>query len=208
MRLEYRIVFFSFALSGCVTQATEQETPFEFGKLRATLNGSDFVGAFGRDSVIAIWDTLSGSMQIEGNKQVRGHGPSVRVQMKCTALPKPGTYAIKNPFSPVSAEAFLGASALERLWPVHGRRIHAFLSDSMPPGSLVLDTVDTVNRIIRGRFAGALRSVNRTAAETLYVRAAFFGRLRIEPSFARPPFGPWSPLFDRDCGRIRNAVSM
>jgi hypothetical protein len=77
----------------------------------------------------------------------------------------------------------------------------------MPSGNLELDTIDTVGGVIRGRFAVALRSFNRVPAETLNVRAAFFGRLRVDHRFGERPV-LWAPMFDRDCERIRDAVAM
>ena len=207
MRLHIRIAVIALAAWGCASPAAETEPRFEFGKVRAKLNGSDFVGVFGPDSVIAIWDTIPDQMQIEGDKPIRGRKPLVRVLMRCSALPKPGIYAIKNPFSPVSVEAFLQPTAWQLIWPLRGGRSRAFLSDSMPTGTLTLESVDPVNGIIKGRFAVSLRSFNRSPAETLDVRGTFFGRLQIEPRFPRPSMR-WSPLFERDCERIRNAISI
>lgn len=195
-----------FTVSSCTTHRTEGAPPFEFGKLRANLNGSEFVGAFARDSIIAVYDALSGQLQIEGDRQVGGRRPLVRLVMLCTDFPKAATYPIKGMRSPVHVESYLEPTFWERLWPLHDRRNRAFLSDSMPPGQLQLDTIDTVARVIRGRFEVALRSFNRAPAETLLVRGAFFGRLSVD----HRPGGPvrWTPLFDRDCERIRNEVSM
>lgn len=196
------------ALLACTRSRTEKETPFEFGKLRANLNGSEFVGAFSRDSIIAIYNPNAGQIQIEGDKQVGGRRPLVRVQMRCATFPKAGIYPIRGGLlSPVYVEAFLEPTWWERAWPLHGRRIRSFLSDSMPPGKLELDTIDTVGGVIRGRFAVALRSFNRVPAETLNVRGAFFGRLNVEHRFGAPPV-LWAPMFDRDCERIRDAVAM
>jgi len=195
------------ALYSCTTPVTERETPFEFGKLRANLNGSEFVGAFGRDSIIAIYTPGEGGLQIEGDRQVRGRRPLVRVQMRCATLPKAGIYPIKGLLSPVYVESVLEATAWERAWPLHGRRIRSFLSDSMPPGKLELDTIDTVAGVIRGRFTVALRSFNRAPAETLDIRGVFFGRLSVDHRFNMPQVR-WAPEFDRDCERIRDAVSM
>jgi hypothetical protein len=196
------------AILACTRPMPERETPFEFGKLRANLNGSEFIGAFGRDSIIAVYTPNAGQIQIEGDKQVRGRKPLVRVLMRCTTFPKAGIYPIKGGLlSPVYVEAFLEPTGWERAWPLHGRRIRAFLSDSMPPGKLELDTIDTVGGVMRGRFAVALRSSNRVPAETLNVRGAFFGRLSVERRFHDPPV-LWAPMFDRDCERILNAVAM
>jgi hypothetical protein len=195
------------ALYGCTTPLTEREIPFEFGKLRADVNGSDFVGAFGRDSIIAVYLPSGGTIQIEGDKQVRGRRPLVRVQMRCAIFPKAGTYPIKGLLSPVYVESFQEPTAWERAWPIHGGRIRSFLSDSMPPGKLQLDTIDTVAGVIKGRVDVALRSFNRVPAETLTVRGAFFGRLGVERRFGEAA-GPWARELDRDCQRIRDAVSM
>jgi hypothetical protein len=190
----------------CTTHQTERNPPFEFGKLRANLNGTEFAGAFGRDSTIAIYDALSGQLQIEGDRQVGGRRPLVRLIMLCTDFPKAATYPIRGMRSPVHVESYLEPTVSERLWPMHGRRDRAFLSDSMPSGQLQLETIDTVARVIRGRFEVALRSFHRIPAETLLVRGTFFGRLSVDHRSGEPV--RWTPLFDRDCERIRNAVSM
>jgi len=194
-------------LVACTRPSTEREPLFEFGKLRASLNGSDFVGGFTRDSIIAIYSPSQGQVEIIGEKQVRGRKPSVRVFMRCAIFPKAGTYPIRGMRTPVFVEAFLEPSAWERAWPLHRREIHSFLSDSMPPGRLELDTIDTVSGVIKGRFAAALRSANRVPAETLNVQGAFFGRIHMERRFGDRGVG-WSPLFDLDCERIRDAVAM
>ena len=201
------LVIAGITLSTCTTPRNEREPSFEFGKLRADLNGNEFVGAFGTDSVIAIYDASAGQLQIAGDEQVRGHLPSLRLFMRCAAFPKPGTYPIKGMRSPVHVQGFLEPTALQRAWPLHGRVDRAFLSDSMPRGKLELDTIDTVAEVIKGRFSVGLRSFNRSPAETLIVHGAFFGRLSTEHRFGELPIR-WTPLFDRDCESIRNAVLM
>jgi len=208
MRFAYRVLVAALAVSSCAPQDSGREAPFEFGKLRANLNGSEFAGIFGRDSILAMWDTSAGQMQIEGDKRSRGRRPEiVRFTMRCGVLPRPGTYAIRNPFSPVSAEAFAEPTRWQRIWPLHGEKYRAFLSESMPPGRLVLDAVDSANALIKGHFNVSLRSVNRTPAETLHVRGTFLGRLDLQQHFPRPR-RRWAPLFQTDCERIRDAVSM
>ncbi len=206
MRPDYRIIACISTICACVVSVTEQAIPFEFGKFRAHLNGSEFAGSFSSDSVIAIYSSNSGQMQIEGNRRRPGNPRIVRVFLRCTGFPKAGTYAIKSSLSPVSAEAFLGPSAWDRAWPIRGREIRGFISDSMPPGNLILETSDSLNGVVRGRLAVSLRSYNRVPAETLHVKAAFFGRVSM-PEFPWRDLR-WSPMFDRDCERIRNAVSM
>ena len=192
------------AVYACAAPSTQPETQFEFGRLRAEMNSRSFAGVFGPDSIIAIWDTSSGQMQIEGDKRVRGRFPDVvRVTMRCSGVPKPGNYAIRNPFTPVSADAFIAPTGWQRIWPLRGVRNRAFLSDSMPAGNLILERVDS---LIKGRFEVSLRSFNRTPAETLHVRGTFFGRLSIHN--APRPHAHWAPTFQTDCERIRNAVSM
>jgi hypothetical protein len=175
--------------------------------LRAKLNGSEFAGVFGPDSILAMWDTSAGQLQIQGDQRGGRRPNLVRVTMRCIALPKPGNYAIRNLFSPVSAEAFVQPTSWQRIWPLRGERYRAFLSDSMPPGSLMLDTIDSANGVIKGRFTVSLRSMNRTPAETLHVRGTFFGRLDLQQHFPRPK-GKRAPGFHTDCERIRDAVSM
>jgi len=206
MRHRYKLLVAALAISGCASHSDE-EPPFEFGKLRAKVNGSHFAGSFAPDSVIAIWDSSVRQMQIEGDQR-QGQPPDlVRVTMRCIGLPRPGNYAIRNLFSPVSAEAFVPPTRWQRMWPYRGIRLRAFLSDSMPAGVLALDEVDSANRIIKGHLNVSLRTFNRTPAETLNVRGSFFGRLDV----GRPSPGArgrWAPPFQADCERIRNAVSM
>jgi hypothetical protein len=206
MNLKSSFAIAIVTVAACTTPRTEGDPPFEFGKLRANMNGTEFVGAFARDSIIAVYDAISGQLQIEGDRQVGGRRPLVRLVMLCTDFPKAATYPIKGMRSPVHVESYLEPTFWERLWPLYGRRDRVFISNSLPSGQLQLDTIDTVARVIRGRFEVALRSLNRARAETLLVRGAFFGRLSVD----HRPGGPvrWTPLFDRDCERIRNAVSM
>jgi hypothetical protein len=175
--------------------------------LRANLNANEFVGVFDRDSVIAVYDENAGQLQIEGDQQVGGRRPLVRLLMRCTAFPKAGTYPIKGMRSPVHVQGFLEPTAMQRAWPLHRRVDRAFLSDSMPWGKLELDTIDTVAAVIKGRFSVGLRSFNRSPAETLIVHGAFFGRLGTNHTLGEPPIR-WSPMFDRDCESIRNSVLM
>jgi hypothetical protein len=195
-------------LGACTTPVTGNENTVAFGQLAAKLNGESFVGSFGPDSTIALYNPIVGQIQIEGDKRVSGQRPLVvRLQMRCTDLPKLGSYPIGNPFSPVAAEAFLNPSIWDRVWPLHRREIRSFISDSMPPGRLELESIDTTAGVIKGRFAVKLRSFNRAPAETLDVRGAFFGGLRVTRRLGeRVP--RWAPEFNRDCERIRNAVSM
>lgn len=71
------------------------------------MNAQDFVGVFGPGSIIAIWSTDIGQMQIEGDKRGGGRPVIVRFDMRCSALPKPGNYEVRNMLTPVSAQAFL-----------------------------------------------------------------------------------------------------
>jgi len=204
MRSYFRLLSFAL-ICACASASAQTQSEFEFGKLRGEVNGKTFAGVFGRNSVIAIWDSSVGQLQIQGDRRERSRRTeSVRVTMRCGSVPKPGTYAIGNPFSPVSSEAFIAPTGWERIWPLRGTANRPFLSDSMPPGTLVLERVDS---IIKGRFEVSLRTFNRTPADTLHVRATFFGRLAIYPDYPRPRLH-WSPLYRTDCERIRNAVSM
>lgn len=203
MRVRLSVVSL-IAICACGAPAGQTEIQFEFGRLNARLNNSEFSGLFGRDSIIAIWDSSSGHLQIEGHKRVRGRFPDiVRVTMRCGARPKPGNYAIRNPFTPVSAYAYIASTGWQRIWPLRGQRNRPFLSDSMPLGSLILERVDSV---VKGRFEVSLRSFNRAPAETLNVRGTFFGRLLVNNSPRSPV--RWAPGYQTDCERIRNAVSM
>ena len=206
MRFYLRVLCVALAVVCAYAQSPGQAgTQFEFGKLLAQVNGKDFAGVFGSYSVIAVWDTSVGQLQIQGDKRQTGQRTeSVRVTMRCGAMPKPGTYAIKSPLTPVSSDAFIAGTGWERVWPLRGNGNRPFISDSMPAGKLVLERVDS---IIKGRFDVSLRSFNRVPAETLYVRGTFFGRLSIHPDFAQPR-ERWAPMFQTDCERIRNAVSM
>jgi hypothetical protein len=204
MRSYFRVLCVA-VIYACASSAAQTEMQFEFGKLRAEVNGRAFTGVFGPNSIIAVWDTTVGQMQIQGDKRVRGRGTElVRVTMRCGAVPKRGNYAIRNPFSPVSSEAFIAPTGWQRIWPLRGSSNRPFLSDSMPPGTLVLERVDSV---IQGRFDVTLRSFNRTPAETLHVRGTFFGRLDVQPRYPRPR-AHWAPEFHTDCERIRDAVPM
>jgi hypothetical protein len=207
MRFEERIVLATVSVAACACAASDKETPFEFGKLRAKLNGNEFAGVFGRDSIIAMWDSSAGQVQIEGDQRGGRRPDMVRVTMRCLALPKAGSYEIRNSRSPVSAEAFLKPSGWQLLWPLRGKRMYVFISDAMPPGKLLLDSVDSANAVITGRFSVSLRSIDRTPAETLHVRGNFFGRLDLRQHFPRPR-AQWAPGIRTDCERIRNAVSM
>jgi hypothetical protein len=195
-------------LSACTTPVTENEGNVSFGQLAAKLNGESFVGSFGPDSTIALYSPNVGQIQIEGDKRVSGQRPLVvRLQMRCTEFPKTGGYPIGSLFSPVAAEAFLNPSTWDRIWPLRRRYRRSFISDSMPPGRLELESIDTVAGVIKGRFAVQLRSFNRAPAETLNVRGAFFGRLRVQRMLGeRVP--RWAPEFDRDCERVRHAISI
>jgi len=206
MRSYLRVLCISFAVVFAYSQSDGQAgTRFEFGKLIAEVNGKDFIGVFGPSSIIAVWDTSVGQLQIQGDRRQRGQRTeSVRLTLRCGAIPKSGTYAIRSPLTPVSSDAFIARTGLERVWPLRGNGIRPFVSDSMPAGKLVLERVDS---IIKGRFDLSLRSFNRVPAETLHVRGTFFGRLSIHPDFARPR-EHWAPAFQTDCERIRNAVSM
>ena len=208
MSVTDKLIFAAFVALALTSKVGGGQQPLEFGKLRATLNGREFAGIFGRDSVLAIWDTTAGQLQIEGDKR-GGHHRSevVRLIMRCTALPRAGTYAIGNPSSPVSAYADLAPTLWQRIWPLSGARYRPFVSDSMPRGTLVLDVVDSANGIIKGHFNAALRSFNRTPAETLFVRGAFFGRVDLRQHFLRPK-AKWAPGIQTDCERIRDAVAM
>ena len=209
MNVAYRVLAAALAALALGSQAAEKQPPFEFGRLRALLNGREFSGIFGRDSTtLAIWDSYAGQLQIQGND--RSHRPwyeRVELTMRCGAIPKPGTYAIGDLRSPVSATAVVPPTRWERMWPLHGARYHPFRSDSTAQGTLVLDTVDSAKAIVKGRFNVSLRNLNGAQAETLSVRAAFFGRLHLIHDFAGRR-ARWAPQMRTDCERIRDAVAM
>jgi hypothetical protein len=204
MRSYLRVLSLAAVCAGA-SAAAQTQAQFEFGKLTGQVNGKTFTGDFGPNSIIAVWDTSVGQLQIEGDRRERGRRTElVRVNMRCAAMPKPGTYAVRSPFTPVSSDAYIAPTGWGRVWPLRGTANRPFLSDSMPPGTLVLERVDS---IIKGRFEVSLRTVNRTPADTLHVRATFFGRLAVHPDYPRPR-ERWGALFQTDCERIRNAVSM
>ena len=208
MNVAYRILAAALAALMLGSQAVEKQPPFEYGRLRALLNGREFSGIFGRDSALAIWNSYVGQLQIAGDE--RFHRPwyaRVRLTMRCGALPKPGTYAIGDLRSPVSAEAVVPPTRWERIWPLHGARYHPFRSGSASRGTLVLDTVDSAKAIVRGRFNVSLRSFEGAPAETLSVRAAFFGRLLLPRNYTGRR-AQWAPEMRTDCERIRDAVAM
>ena len=203
----YKIVFAAFAAWACA-QSSSTPLPFEFGRMRASMNGGDFTGMFGRDSTIAIWNSATGQLEIEGNKRNgRRRSQIVRITLRCGALPRAGTYAIRNLFSPVSADAFIQPTLWQRIWPLRGERYRAFVSDSIAPGTLVLDSVDSAKAIVKGRFEMALRTFNRFPPETLSVRGTFFGRLYLRQELQGPK-PHWAAGMRTDCERIRDAVSM
>jgi hypothetical protein len=172
--------------------------------MRASLNGRDFIGMFARDSIVAMWHGSVGQLQIHGAERNSG---TVRLILRCGALPKAGIYAIGAISSPASAHAVMKPTLWQRIWPLRGTRSRAFLSDSSAPGTLVLDTVDSAKAIVKGHFKMVLRSVDRTPAETLSVDGTFFGRLYIGQPFPERKMR-WAPGMRTDCERIRDAVSM
>lgn len=208
MSVVYKLIVVAVAALAFGSQGSNDQFPFEFGKLRAVVNGRDFTGIFGRDSTIAMWNPSVGQLQIEGARRYgRGRSEIVRIIMRCSFLPRAGNYVISDLRSPVSAEAFLPPTLWQRIWPVHGARRRAFLSDSTARGSLVLDTVDSTNAVVKGRFSVSLSSLDRAPAETLFVRGKFFGRLDL----GRDLDGPrqrWAPGMRTDCERIRDAVPL
>jgi hypothetical protein len=207
MHLVYSVLVGALIVSSCSSHTSERAPAFEFGKLRAELNGNEFTGSFSRDSIIAIWDSSVGQAQIEGEHHAGRAMDELRVTMRCLTLPKSGSYEIRNSRSPVSAEAFLYPRGWQLIWPLRGTRGHAFISDAMSAGRLDLDTVDSANGVIKGRFSVSLRSIDRTPAETVHVRGTFFGRLHLLQHFPGPR-PRWAPDIQTDCERIRDAVSM
>ena len=208
MNVTYKVLAALLAALAFGSQGTGNEPPFQYGRLRALLNGRDFSGIFGRDSTLAIWDSYVGQLQIQGDDRTRHPWyERVRVTMRCGALPKPGTYAIGDLRSPVSAEAVVPPTRWERIWPLNGARNHPFRSDSAARGTLVLDTVDSAKAILKGRFNVALRNAEGAPAETLFVRGAFFGRLIFPRTYAARR-ATWAAGMRTDCERIRDAVAM
>jgi hypothetical protein len=206
MRTVPKVLFASVAVMAFAPRSDEH-VPFEFGKMRATLNGREFAGSFGRDSTLAVWIAPIGQLQIEGDKRVHVlRREMIRLTMRCAALPRAGTYSIGGRFSPVSAEALVGPTLWERIWPLRGANYRAFFSDPMSQGVLILDAVDSANAIVEGHFSVALRGVNRSP-ETLLVRGTFFGRVDLIERSSRHE-AKWPPRFRTDCERIRDAVWM
>src|SRR5262245_42171377 len=182
MRLDYRIALASLTICGCATPIGEQGARFEFGKLRAALDGRDFSGSFGPGSVVAIWSVVPSQMQIEGDKPGNGRAV-VRLTMRCRALPKPGSYTIGDLSSPVSIYASVEPRLWQRASPLRLRRYRPFISDSLRPGILTLDTVDSANGIIKGRFAASLTTFDEPPVRRTNVRGNFYGRLSINTHF-------------------------
>jgi hypothetical protein len=185
-------------LSACTTDVTHGVPEKEFGHLTASLGGHSFSGTFGPDSTVAIYDADVGQLQIEGNRRVGGWSEVVRLVMVCESIPDPGAYRVSAPFfTPVSAGVYRTRIRrwLPRRW---ATAIHFFLSDSMPPGILQLDTLDLKSGAISGTFRVGVRTVNRTPVDTLFVTGAFTGRVRTSTMPRTRPIR-FSPQMGRDC---------
>jgi hypothetical protein len=191
-----------------------------FGRVTALLGAAPVVGAWGPDSVVAVYSARSGTLQIDGARLGGGAAgplPLVRVMMSCAAAPRPGVYRVAGTQTPVHVAAYLRPRGLLAVWPhlrVAWPRLgvvwprsdagRALLSDSTPPGVLALDTLDLTGGRIYGRFRAAVRSYNRTPAESLAVAGTFWGRVRTLDDGAWPGGQPrWAPGFDRDCAAAR-----
>jgi hypothetical protein len=188
--------------------------------MTALLGGAPVVGAFGPDSVVAVYGAHSGTLQIEGARVGGGAGgslPILRVVMSCAAAPGPGVYPVAGGRTPVHAEAYLPPRGVPAVWPrvvdvwprfgALGPRVGAsrgFHSDSTPPGVLELDTLDLAGGRIYGRFRAAVRSYDGVPAASLGVVGTFWGRVRTV-EYPAPPGGRarWAPGFDRDCAAAR-----
>ncbi len=201
---------------GCDGPAREPAA--RFGRMTAVVGGAPVVGAWGPDSVVAVYGVHSGTLQIEGARVDGGAWsdarlPVVRVLLACEAPPGPGVYRVAGFTTPVHAEAFLAPRGVGGWWPHRwwprdwwpGRgESRAFLSDSARPGVLELDTLDLAGGRVYGRFRATVRSIGRAPAESLALAGTFWGRVRTF-DFRRPGDPPVrrSPLFDRDCAAAR-----
>ena len=192
-----------FALSACSTEVAHGVHDPQFGQLTASLGTESFVGTFGHDSTVAVYDPEVGQLQIEGNRRTKGRSDLVRLVMICEASPEPGTYRVAAPFfTPVSAGVFRIRIRrwLPRRW---ARTFQFFISDSMPPGVLELDTLDLQSGAISGRFRVGVRTVNEKHADSLFVSGAFRGRVRTSGLHRKRPI-QFSPQMGRDCDAAKS----
>lgn len=197
MYLERLTILAAILATGCVDK--EARAP-EFGFVNAVLDGRKFRGEFGRDSVIAIFDEETGHLQIEGRRGPPLFPESVRLEMDCKGGPTKGTYQIAAPFrTPVTA----GLYRVGRKWfPRRDMTFKFFISDSMPPGTLRLDTVDLASSRISGRFETWVRMVNELRADSLFMSGNFSGRIHARDSRSKTP-PRFSPGWNRDCETVK-----
>lgn len=177
-----------------------------FGRVTARVGPTPVAGAWGPDSVVAVYLAEAGTLQIEGARVGGPRVPAVRVTLACAAVPEPGAHPIAGPRAPVQVQAVLpgvpgaGAAAGAR---VDGTA-RVFVADSAA-GILELDTLDLAGGRIAGRFRAAVRDVDRPAAAALPLSGAFWGRVR---TVHRPPGGRplrLPPASERDCAADRRA---
>lgn len=189
------------ALGACFTDRKSGEPPGEFGQLTASLNGRPFRGAFGPDSTVAIYSAAAGQLQIEGKRRVGEWTEVVGLVMICENTPGPGVYRVSAPSTPVSARVYRIRIRrwLPRPWRFTG---HFYISDSMPPGTLNVDTLDFSSGAISGRFSVGVRTYNKKPADSLFVTGAFAGRV-LTPKSSRDRPIRWSPQQGRDCNSAK-----
>jgi hypothetical protein len=197
MYLQRLTIFGVIVASACLEN---KATPPEFGFLNAMLDGRKFRGHFGRDSVIAIFDEETGHLQIEGRRGPPLFPESVRLEMNCMSAPTTGTYRIAASFrTPVSA----GIYRVGRKWfPRRDLSFKFFISDSIAPGTLHLDTLDFTSARISGRFETWVRTINEARADSVFMSGNFSGRLDVHHfrGQIRPKF---APAWNRDCGTAK-----
>ena len=204
-----------FALAvGCAACAGERDGPArepapQFGRVTALLGTTPVVGAWGRDSVVAVYAPDAGTLQIDGARLSGRRLPTVRLMMSCAAPPAPGVYPVRGLGTSIHAEAYLDRGGRGAWWAPWSRRPadRAFLSDSTPPGVLELDTLDLAGGRVYGRFRMVVRSFNRVPAESLAATGTFWGRVRTV-DFSRWRTHPlrWAPDMDRNCAAIRRPL--
>jgi hypothetical protein len=188
----------------CSVDATRRPPERKFGYLTASLDAESFTGTFGPDSTVAVFNPDFGQLQIEGNRRGRSWWEVVRVTMVCQRTPNQGAYRISTPFfTPVSAEVH--RTNIRRWLPRQWRTTnHSFISDSITPGILRLDTLDLKSGAISGSFLVRVRTIDQKPVDSLFVTGVFTGRVR-PSSFRSTRPVRFSPEMGRDCESAKSS---